>query len=197
MSASVRGSLSAALTNMLKLLPEDPALAEAQAQAILAIVPGQPNTLLLLAAAEAAQGKLEAAIATLKTLTTQDPHHHSAWRDLGDLYTALGDPAQADAAYMHHIAASKTDRAMMEAVGAINDGRLYEAETILRAILNSHPSDVAALHMLAVIAARLDHLNEAEALLHRTLALVPSYAAAKEDLASVLLRKNNGPSSAA
>lgn len=195
MSQSARGSQSAALTNVLKLLPVNPAMAETQAREILKVVPGQPNTLLLLAAAEAAQGKLDAAVETLIKLTSQDPQHQSAWRDLGDLYTALGDGPKADAAYMRHVAASVTDRAMVEAAGALYENRLPESETILRAILKAHPTDIGAIRMLAEIAAKLGHVDDAIALLNRALELTPSYEAARTDLEALLQGKTRSPES--
>ncbi len=190
MSDSVRGSLSAALANLLKLLTADPVLAETQAREILHVVPDQPDTLLLFAAALAAQGKLEEALTPLQRLVVLDPQHKAAWRDLGDLYTALGDSKAADDAYMRHVGASVSDRALIEAGGALYENRLSEAETILRAVLKAHPTDIGAIRMLAEIAARLERYEQAETLLRRALDLAPSFDAARSNLATVLHRQN-------
>jgi tetratricopeptide (TPR) repeat protein len=190
MSEHVRGSLSAALTNLMKLLAVNPALAETQAREILRVVPGQPDTLLLFAAALAAQNRLTEAIEPLKTLVAAEPQHRAAWRDLGDLYTALGDAKAADAAYMRHVAASAGDRAMIEAGGALYENRLADAERLIRAVLKAHPTDVGAIRMLAEIAARLERYDQAEMLLRRALELAPSFDAARANLAIVLHRQN-------
>lgn len=190
MREHVRGSLSAALTNLLKLLAVNPPLAEAQAREILRVVPGQPDTLLLFAAALAAQHRLTEAVEPLKTLVAAEPQHRAAWRDLGDLYTALGDAKAADTAYMRHVAASASDRAMIEAGGALYENRLADAERLVRAVLKAHPTDVGAIRMLAEIAARLERYAEAEELLRRALELAPSFDAARANLAVVLLRQN-------
>jgi predicted Zn-dependent protease len=185
-----RGSLWAALANLLKLLAANPALAEAQAREILRVMPDQPDTLLLFAAALAAQDKIDAAITQLKRLVALDPQHKAAWRDLGDLYTATGDGHAADEAYMRHVAASVNDRALIEAAGALNENRLPDAETILRAVLKDHPTDIGAIRMLAEIAARLERYEQSETLLRRALALAPSFDAARSNLATVLHRQN-------
>lgn len=185
-----RGSLSAALTQLVKLLAVKPALAETQAQEILRVVPGQPDALFFLAAALAAQNKLAPAIAALQELVRQQPEHAAAWRDLGDLYTTIGDAAAADAAYLKHVAASVSDRAMIEAGAALYENRLPEAETILRAILKAHPTDIGAIRMLAEIAARLERYEQAEKLLRRALQLAPGFDAARSNLATVLHRQN-------
>lgn len=190
MSEHVRGSLSAALTNLIKLLAVNPAMAEAQAREILAIIPGQPDTLLLFAAALAAQNRLTEAVEPLKRLVAAEPQHCAAWRDLGDLYTALGDAKAADEAYLRHVAASAGDRAMLEAGGALYENRLADAERLLRAVLKAHPTDIGAIRMLAEIAARLERYEQAEALLRRALQLAPNFDAARANLAIVLHRQN-------
>src|SRR5579864_7981263 len=55
------GSLATALHNAMRLLASKPALAEVQAREILAVVPGSPQALLILARARAAQGDWDAA----------------------------------------------------------------------------------------------------------------------------------------
>lgn len=185
-----RGTLATALAQLLKLLAVNPALAEVQAHEILRVVPDQPDTLLFLAAALAAQGKLQEAVAVLQRLVKNEPQHKAAWRDLGDLHTALGDPAAADEAYVHHVEASVSDRALIEAGGALYENRLSQAETILRAVLKAHPTDIGAIRMLAEVAARLERYGEAEALLRRALELAPSFDAARSNLATVLHRQN-------
>jgi tetratricopeptide (TPR) repeat protein len=190
MTEHVRGSLSAALTNLVKLLGTNPALAEVQAREILRAVPGQPDTLLMLAAALAAQDRLTEALEPLQQLVAAEPQHCAAWRDLGDVYTALGDAKAADDAYMHHVAASVGDRALIEAGGALYQNRLADAERLLRAILKAHPTDVAAIRMLAEVAIRIRRFGEAEPLLRRALALAPSFDAARANLAIALHRQN-------
>ncbi|MGH8311299.1 MAG: sulfotransferase, partial [Steroidobacteraceae bacterium] len=53
-----------------------------------------------------------------------------------------------------------------------------------------HPTDVAAIRMLAEVAARLGRYGDAENLLARCLELAPSFAAARHNYAVVLHREN-------
>ena len=72
-----------------------------------------------------------------------------------------------------------------------------EAESLLRSQLDRHPTDIAAMCMLADVfdrvADRHDRMSEAEALLKRCLELAPSYTRARHNYAVVLLRQNKAP----
>lgn len=67
------GTLEQALAHAGRLLAREPALAEAQADEILKVAPGHLSTLQLLAAARAAQGKLDGALAVLEPLAAAHP----------------------------------------------------------------------------------------------------------------------------
>ena len=62
------------------------------------------------------------------------------------------------------------------------------ADARLRAHLDAHPTDVAALRMLAEVAGRLRRYQDAEELLERCLTLAPSFDAARHNYAVVLNR---------
>ncbi|GAA0525120.1 putative Zn-dependent protease [Rhizomicrobium palustre] len=219
-----RGSLATALAHLERLLATNPAMAEVQAQEILKSVPGEPRALLLMAAAQRAQGRFEDAIKTLDhhalgrldpVLVEYDraisharaghtkeaisllqrvvklmPDHPMAWRLLGDQYTLQGDKVGADGAYMHHVNAAVRDRRIMEAAKALFENRVPAAEQILRGHLKAFPTDIAAIRMLAELAARVEHFDEAEKLLARALNLAPSFEAARSNLVTVLHRQN-------
>lgn len=112
------------------------------------------------------------------------------WRALGDARHAAGDRTGADAAYMAGLRVSSAVPALVEAGGALAAGRLAVAEPILRAFLKAHPTDIAAIRMMAELAARLGRLADAESLLTRAVDLAPSFAAARHNLALVLYRQN-------
>ena len=69
----VAGTLEQAVAHAGRLLPTEPALAEAQVDEILKVVPGHPPALQLLAAARAAQGRLDDALAVLEPLAEWHP----------------------------------------------------------------------------------------------------------------------------
>jgi predicted Zn-dependent protease len=130
------------------------------------------------------------AVAALRRALALKPEMADAWRALGDQLTIDGDLAGADAAYAQNIKASTKDPRLLQAASALCENRIPEAEHLLRAHLKKHPTDVAALRMLAEVAARLQRYSDAENLLVRCLELAPSFTAARHHHAIVLHRQN-------
>ncbi len=79
---------------------------------------------------------------------------------------------------------------LIEAASALCDNRLAVAERLLRDFLKAHPTDVAAIRMLAETGTRLGRYEDAEALLQRCLNLSPAFTAARHNYAVVLYRQN-------
>jgi tetratricopeptide (TPR) repeat protein len=113
----------------------------------------------------AALGRGEAAVAALRRALQLKPDLADAWRRLGDHLSAMGDSAGADAAYANHVRAATRDPRLLAPAAALAEGRIAEAEALLRDHLKAHPTDVAAIRMLAEVAARLGRLPDAEHLL--------------------------------
>ena len=134
-------------------------------------------------------GRGEQAVAALQRAVSLNPELPSAWRALGDHRAAMGDGAGADAAYANHIRYSTRDPALLTAATALCENRIPEAEALLRAHLLKAPTDVAAIRMLAEVAARLGRHEDAETLLARCLELAPSFHAARQNYALVLLSR--------
>jgi tetratricopeptide (TPR) repeat protein len=183
------GTLATALANAQKLLAAKPALAEEQAREILKVVRNQPDAMLIVAQSRAAQGDLVGARDLLKSLVSAHPHFAAAWRALGDQLVLLEDAAGADEAYARSIKASVSDPNLMAAANALCENQLAVAEKILRAFLKAHPTDVAAIRMLAETGTRLGRYDDAEKLLARALELAPSFTSARYIYAMVLHRQ--------
>jgi tetratricopeptide (TPR) repeat protein len=137
-------------------------------------------------------GKSDGAIAALRQAVHFDPRHPQAWRALGDQFTLAGDVERAQESYARHIKASVNDPQLLEAAAALCDGKLAVAERLLREFLKAHPTDVAAIRMLAEIGARLGRTEDAEALLSRCLELAPEFVEARHNYGLVLHRQNKG-----
>ena len=135
-------------------------------------------------------GRGEDAIAALRRAVALKPDLADAWRALGDHLTAIGDSAGADAAYARQIKASTRDPRLLAPAVALQENQIPVAEALLRDHLKQHPTDVAALRMLAEVAGRLGRYTDAETLLNRCLELAPSFTAARHNLAIVLTRQN-------
>ena len=131
----------------------------------------------------------ERAVAALRRAVALKPEMPDAWRALGDHLTAIGDTTGADEAYAQHIKFSTHDPRLLEAAAALCENRIPVAESLLRAHLKQHPTDVPALRMLAEVAARLQRYADAEVLLERALELAPSFVPARHNYAVVLHRQ--------
>jgi tetratricopeptide (TPR) repeat protein len=157
------GTVETALAHAERLLQDRPALAVAQAREILKVAPGHPVASRLLV---------------------------DAYRSLGDQLMMRGDAQGADAAYSAQIKAATRDRRLTAPAAALCANDIPRAETLLREHLKSHPTDVAAIRMLAEVAARVGRLKDAESLLTRCLELAPSFLPARHNYAIVLHRQN-------
>jgi tetratricopeptide (TPR) repeat protein len=155
--------------------------------------PNWPQAQAELGLARLAAGDTAGAIGPLERAVELEPAHVQAWRALGDAWTLLGDAAQADAAYANHIRGSVRDPELVQAATALCENRLAVAEHALRGFLKRHPTDVAAIRMLAETGARLGRLADAEALLARCLELAPGFTAARHNYATVLYRQSKAP----
>ena len=136
-----------------------------------------------------AQRNGEGAVAALRRAVSLKPEMPDAWRALGDHLTAIGDTSGADDAYAQHIKFSTHDPRLMEAAAALCENRIAIAESLLRAHLKQHPTDVPAMRMLAEVAARLKRYSDAQVLLERALELAPSFLPARHNYAVILHRQ--------
>ncbi|HEY6483974.1 MAG TPA: sulfotransferase [Steroidobacteraceae bacterium] len=138
----------------------------------------------------AAAGNGEAALGALRRAVELSPQLPGAWRALADHLTAIGDVAAADAAYARHIKVATRNPRLMRAAAALCSNDIPLAESLLRAHLKEHPTDVAAIRMFAEVAARIGRFAQAETLLARCLELSPGFAEARAHYAAVLNRQN-------
>ena len=168
------GDLPAALTGLEELGRRRPGWAEAQYE--LGVTLGS-----------AGQG--EAAIAALRRAVALKPDLPDAWHALADHLAGAGETAGAAEAYARHIKAATRDPRLLAPAAALVENRIPEAEALLRAHLRAHPTDVAALRMLAEVAARLRRWRDAQTLLERCLELAPGFDAARHNYALVLNRQ--------
>jgi predicted Zn-dependent protease len=189
-TAEPLGTLQFALQNAVRLLDSEPAAAAEQAAEILKVIPDQPNALALSGLALGKLGQGDAAIEALRRAVHLKPDLPDAWRALGDHYSALEMRDAADAAFAQHIRYSTRDPKLMSAALALAENRIPEAEHELREHLKRHPTDVAAIRMLAEVAARIGRVGDAEILLSRCVQLAPGFTAARQNYAMILHRQN-------
>ena len=133
--------------------------------------------------ARSAAGRGDEAMASLRRAIQLKPDSADAWRLLADQLDAAGDASAADQARARYLKCATKDPRLMDAAAALVENELPLAEARLRAHLAGHPTDVAALRMLAEVAARLRRYADAQALLERCLELAPSFDAARHNYA--------------
>jgi len=184
------GTIEVALNHTARLLERNPTLAVEQAAEILKVAPGHAAAMLMYGLALGASGRGEDAVRALRRAAELNPALPGAWRALGDHLSAMGDAPGADAAYARHIKTSTRDPRLLRPAAALCENDIPSAETLLRTHLQQHPTDVAAIRMLAEVAARLGRYIDAENLLARCLELSPSFATARTQYASLLNRQN-------
>ncbi|MGH8130689.1 MAG: tetratricopeptide repeat protein, partial [Steroidobacteraceae bacterium] len=122
------------------------------------------------------------AVPLLERATHLDPTLERAWFNLGKALALLGRGKEADAAFEKSFALSPELRLMALAAEHQREGRLEEAERLYRRILRDNPRKVDALRLLALIAIKTDHVDEAEVLLERAITIAPDFQLALIDL---------------
>jgi tetratricopeptide (TPR) repeat protein len=138
----------------------------------------------------AAAGRGDEAIQALRRTVELKPEHTEAWRFLADHLMATGDPEGGDAAYARHIQCSTRNPLLQQAAVAMIKNDIPKAERLLKTHLKQAPTDVAAIRMLAEVAVRCGHDEDAKKLLVRCLELAPGFSAARYNYAMLLHRQN-------
>jgi predicted Zn-dependent protease len=136
-----------------------------------------------------ALGRGEEALAALRRSVQLHPDFPDAWRALADHLMAIGDDAGAESARARFLKASVRDPRLLAAGAALCENRIPEAEALLRRHLYEHPTDIAAIRMLAEVAARIGRYHDAETLLARCLELAPAFHGARHNYTVALIRQ--------
>jgi predicted Zn-dependent protease len=143
-----------------------------------------------LGAALGEAGRAAEAVTALRRALSIKSDSPDGWRLLADQLDAQGDATGADQARARFLQTANQDPRLMDAAAALVKSDVARAEERLRMHLEGHPSDVAALRMLAEAVARQQRYHEAQQLLERCLELAPSFDAARHNYALVLNRQS-------
>ena len=138
-------------------------------------------------------GNNEAAVQSMRRAVAVNSGFADAWLALADTLTAMANIVEADKAFAAYISLSVNDPRLREAGTALREKRVDEAESLLRSHLGVHPTDVAALCLLADVMLERERMDDAATLLTRCLELAPGYARARQNYAVLLLRQNKVP----
>jgi len=123
--------------------------------------------------------------ATTTPSVTEPPE---AWRARADLALYVGDPREADAAWLGFVRSTIRQGDLYEAADALVKGDLRAAEQMLRGMGQSFPPDPEAAWLLAETVGRAGGWEESEALLSRALLTAPGSEGLRLSHTEVLLR---------
>ena len=131
-------------------------------------------------------GRPADALPFLERATRLDPSLERAWFTLGKALALLGRGKEADAAFERCFERSPERRMMAHAAEHHREGRIDEAERLYRRVLRDNPRNVDAMRLLALVAIKLDHPDDAELLLQQAIGIAPDFQLAILDLGRLL-----------
>jgi tetratricopeptide (TPR) repeat protein len=114
----------------------------------------------------------------------------ASWEALRVLFRAAGRIEESDTAAAHVAKLKTLAPAVVTASSMFADGETHEAERVIRQYLQTSPTDVEGMRLLARIGMKLDVLDDAEFLLESVLAFSPDYHLARYDYVRVLLQRH-------
>ena len=134
-------------------------------------------------------GRGDEAISTLRRAIALQPKHAPSWLSLGQQLAVAGDEQGSGEAFERHFEISTRHPELIEAVSLIREGKLGQAERIVRDLLKKYPADVSAIRVLADIGVKVGQFEDASHLLQRCLELAPDFHTARHSYAMVLIRR--------
>ncbi len=128
-----------------------------------------------------------AAVERARNILRTEPAHGDSLRLLAAALRRLERYDEAQQAEMEAISASALIPDLVQAAEALAEGRQARAEDLLLPYLRRHPTDGAAIVMLAEIGFRIGAYGRCEAFLRNVLSRAPAYARARLVLARLQL----------
>ena len=126
-------------------------------------------------------------------LTRQQPSVADGWFLLGRELRRLGREDEGWRADLSGVHASSRDPDLLRAAVEMNEGRMGEAEALLRARLHRKPDDPSAIRLLAEVQWRRGDISDALTLVEQAVDLAPGFDMARDFLIRLLLQSNDLP----
>ncbi|HWJ36570.1 MAG TPA: sulfotransferase [Steroidobacteraceae bacterium] len=131
-----------------------------------------------------------AAIQAYLRAVNLNPALPASWRALNLLFRSTGQIAESQMAAAHAAKLATLPAAVVDATSMFADGEVTAAENVIRLFLQSNPSHVEGMRLLAQIGMKLDVLDDAEFLLESVLVFEPEYHLARHEYVQVLLQRH-------
>ena len=151
---------------------------------------GFPRALEGLGLALLADGKARKAADCLLKACAAAPNRSTTRVALARALAETGHQAESKSAMAEAFKLDPRKAKMAEAEQASRDGRMEDAEKVLREILGKHPDNTKALRMLGNIAVEANRFKAGRRLLERALNLAPGVANAWTDMANLYLKQD-------
>ncbi len=152
-----------------------------------------PMVLWELAQAASEAGQSQAAIEALEALTQAQPAVASGWFLLAAELRKAGRDEDAWRADLCAVHAASRDPELLKAAAAMHEGKLDEAEAMLRSRAARLPDDPVGTRMLGEVHWRRGDMAEALRLVERAVVLAPGFDLARDFLVRLLMQLNRLP----
>ena len=136
-----------------------------------------------------ALGQADLAIQAFERATGANPALAASWSALAQLQDAAGRTDRAIAAGAQVKWLSGLPSELISVISFLHEGRLYKAERLCRAYLQTHGHHFEAMRLLAELGVQSHAMDEAEFLLESCAVLRPDYLPARFDYIKVLNKR--------
>ena len=136
-----------------------------------------------------AMGDIDLALQAFERATAANPGLMASWNALADLHETAGHQVRAAAARAQAKWLSGLPPELVSVISFLHEGRLYKAERLCRAYLQTHGHHFEAMRLLAEIGVQSHAMEEAEFLLESCAVLRPDYLPARFDYVKLLNKR--------
>ncbi len=156
---------------------------------LLEVKPGYGRAFQELGYCRRAMGQLELAVQAFERAAGANPGLVASWKTLAELHEAAGREDRAAVARGQAKWLSGLPVELISVISFLHEGRLYKAERLCRAFLQTHGHHFEAMRLLAELGVRSHAMDEAEFLLESCAVLRPDYLPARFDYIKLLNKR--------
>jgi tetratricopeptide (TPR) repeat protein len=134
-------------------------------------------------------GNVPQAIAAYRRAVELNRALIASWRELVQLHARQGEQAAQAVAEAEYRRLAALPAELVSVTSLMQEGKLFQAESLCRDFLRAHPHHIEAMRLLARIGMKLFIYDDAEFLLESCVEFAPDYWLARSDYVDVLHRR--------
>jgi tetratricopeptide (TPR) repeat protein len=134
-------------------------------------------------------GNVPRAVAAYKRAVELNRGLIASWRELASLYARQGERDAHAVAKAEYRRLAALPAPLVNVTSLMQEGKIFQAETLCREFLRSHPHHIEAMRLLARLGMKLFIYDDAEFLLESCVQFAPDYWLARSDYVEVLHRR--------